>query len=624
MEDRAARTRRRVERLLQSAFAPPTQHEVLQAIAEGVTDVLGFGVAAVSVVRDSNELEVVAVAGDEGARDQLMGSFSPRSEIDAELAVADHWGALRFVPHTRLPQDVELGWIPDFEPDPDDPNAWHPLDLLVAPLNGPDGTMRGLLSVDLPADGQRPGPETRAQLELYAAQASRALVAALEREALQEKARLATATRAVVRAASARLSLAEILSECQEAILTGLRVQGFYVHLFDDRPADGGDRDRQLITVLTHRSQPSQVPSVVLEVAEGIARRSWAQQRVAVVSERRSTPGAVPAEHRDRILKFLANTWVASTMVVPLGAAQECLGVLLLARDESSTEWSDVEAAAALDIGHDLGGAVLNARLFDKEHRLVAELQALDHYKNNLLTTVSHEVRTPLTAIVGHAELLLEVPGIPAQAQRSLDAIQRAAERIDNLVDDLIVLSKISDPDVPLDEKPVDLVAVVEEVIDLLRLAAAENGVDLHVEARSAPLLVRGDATMVDRLVQNLLGNAVKYSPDGGRVTVTLDHDHDHDHAGDHGDDPAGEHAGGHDRVRLQVADEGIGIAPGDLPAIFTEFFRSEDARARSRPGSGLGLTIVQEIVRRHGGTVGATSTLGEGSTFTVTLPAER
>ena len=111
--------------------------DALQNIAEGVTDLVGFEVAAISIARDDHTLEMVAVAGSAEARDQLLGHRTPISQIERELACAEKWGALRFVPHERMSiEEDELGWIPDLQPS-DDPDMWHPLDLLLAPILEP-------------------------------------------------------------------------------------------------------------------------------------------------------------------------------------------------------------------------------------------------------------------------------------------------------------------------------------------------------------------------------------------------------------------------------------------------------------------------------------------------------
>ena len=158
----------------------PSLDATLTRVVDGVVAGLGFGVAAVNVVHPDGSFETVAVAGSSDARQALLGSRAPADAFDVEFDVAELWGGLRFVPHDRLPAGVVTGWVPPVEAvavsgDADDADAWHPLDALFAPLHAPSGRLVGMLSVDLPADGRRPGPLQREMLEMFAVQAGIAI-----------------------------------------------------------------------------------------------------------------------------------------------------------------------------------------------------------------------------------------------------------------------------------------------------------------------------------------------------------------------------------------------------------------------------------------------------------------
>jgi diguanylate cyclase (GGDEF)-like protein/PAS domain S-box-containing protein len=164
--------------------------ETLQAVVDGVVDGLGFGIAVLNLRQPDGKFEVIAVAGSPEAREALLGTVSSADIFDAEFAIADEWGRLRFVPHERLPEGEVVGWVPDV-PVSDDPAAWHPLDALFAPLYSPDGDLVGMLAVDLPEDQRRPGPIHRELLEIFATQAGLAIdKARLTDQLLAEKARL--------------------------------------------------------------------------------------------------------------------------------------------------------------------------------------------------------------------------------------------------------------------------------------------------------------------------------------------------------------------------------------------------------------------------------------------------
>lgn len=585
---------RLINEVLAEAWSRTALQDALQQIAEGVTEVAGFGVAAVSVLRESGEFEVVAVAGSDDCRETLLGNFTPLSDIEAELAVAEEWGRLRFVPHERLPEGVALGWVPDEEP-LDVENAWHPLDLLVAPLLDDDGRWRGLLAVDLPEDGLRPDEARRRTLELYAVQAGRALTSAVERQRLVEQVQLASAARTIVRKASARLNFEQIIAECQQAIVDGFGAQGMWIRIFDEAEPSG--------QMYTAEGDEAPMTDEIVRIANEAAMRCWAEQTVGLVSRRRATVRpALGGEDERTVMEYVEGLGMSSLLFVPLGAGAECLGNLAIARGQGQPEWTDVETDAALDIGHDLGRALANARLFEREERLVDELRQLDGYKSRLISTISHELKNPLTAIQGHLEMLDESDVQPS-VRHALDAIGRSAGRVSRIVEDLLVLSRVENPSRPFARVPVDLQKAVESCLDVLAFQAASKHLTVSLRMPTGePVLALGDERELDQVCANLLSNAIKYTPAGRSITVTLSRAHDH--------------------VVLEVADEGIGISAEDQVGLFEEFFRTGNPDALEQPGTGLGLAIVQRIVQRHSGRIDVQSTLGVGSTFRVFLPS--
>jgi signal transduction histidine kinase len=572
--------------------------DALQLIAEGVTELAGFGIAAISVVRDDGKLEVMAVAGSDEARASLQGRRTPIDQLLVEIDKADEWGLMRFVPHERL--DVDLGeawgWVPDVQP-LEGPDAWHPLDLLIALLHDDEGQLRGTMSIDLPTDGRRPGEAQRTVLQKYAEQAGRAVVTALEREKLAARVRLAEAARKIVRSASANpaFSVERIIAESRDALAEGFGASGMWMQTFnEDGHGTGAIYAADGVEVL--------LPLDLVELAERAARRAWDLQSVEIVSHARPFGPAVDAAESDRILAFLDSLGIDSILFAPLGAGPECLGNLVLTRLRGAAEWTDVEATTALDIGHDLGRAILNARAFEREHQLVQELQALDAYKSQLIATVSHELKNPLTSIVGHLEIVQGRPDVPASIRSSLAAMDRGSQRLLRVVEDLLLLSKVGDPHNPVIAAPVDLHRILDDAVDLTSITAQRKHLRVEVDAPDGAVLASGDADELDRVCANLVSNAVKYTREGGSIHLSVRRSDA--------------------QVVLTCRDEGIGISAADQALLFTEFFRSSNPEAVAQPGTGLGLTIVQRIVERHGGRIEVDSALGEGSTFRVYLPA--
>ncbi|HET8604873.1 MAG TPA: ATP-binding protein [Marmoricola sp.] len=583
-----------IQEVLAEAWSRTALEDALQQIAEGVTEVAGFGVAAVSVLRETHEFEVVAVAGSDDCRETLLGNFTPLSDIEAELAVAEDWGRLRFVPHERLPEGVALGWVPDQAP-LEVANAWHPLDLLVAPLLDDEGRWRGLLAVDLPDDGLRPDEVRRRTLELYAVQAGRALASAMERQRLVEQVRLASAARTIVRKASAQLNFEQILEECQQTILEGFSAQGMWLRVFDQVSDPHG-------WIYTVEGGDATMNDEIVRIANDAAERCWREQVVGLVSRRRAIRPELSPEDTSAVLSYLDGLNVASILFVPLGAGTEVLGNIVIARAPDQPEWTDVETDAALDIGHDLGRALLNARLFEREERLVEELRQLDGYKSRLIATISHELKNPLTAIQGHLEIL-DDSDVQPSVRHALDAIGRATGRVSRIVEDLLVLSRVENPSLPLESLPVDLQKTVESCLDVLAFQAAHKQLTVSVRVPpDGPVLALGDARELEQVCGNLLSNAIKYTPAGRHIGVALSRDGA--------------------QVVLEVRDEGIGISERDRDNLFEEFFRTSNPEALDQPGTGLGLAIVRRIVQRHSGEIAVRTALGEGSTFEVRLPS--
>lgn len=222
--------------------------------------------------------------------------------------------------------------------------------------------------------------------------------------------------------------------------------------------------------------------------------------------------------------------------------------------------------------------------------------------KDELLATVSHELRTPLNVIYGWVEVLRHTGDLALQ-QQAIDAIDRSARSLTRMVADILDASSLATGKLRLDAVPIDLVRIVADVAESFRTAAANEGIGLATECAVDTCVVSGDGERLRQMLSNLLSNAFKFTPTGGRVTVAL--------------------ALAGARVTLSVADTGAGIAPEFVPHVFEAFRRADEAPASPRRGLGLGLSIVRHIVELHGGKVSVRSAgRNLGATFTVALPA--
>jgi PAS domain S-box-containing protein len=241
----------------------------------------------------------------------------------------------------------------------------------------------------------------------------------------------------------------------------------------------------------------------------------------------------------------------------------------------------------------------------DVERRAVDRLRQIDQIKDDLISTVSHELRTPITSIVGYVELF-EEGAYGALDARQLEALERVTSnsaRLLTLIDKLLTLSRIQDESLSLVDEPVDLCEVVQAGYDVVANESRTRGLDVRLEVPAAPVPFLGDGEMLERVVVNLVDNAIKFTPPAGRVTVRL--------------------TATDDDVLLEVADTGIGIPADEQALLFTRFFRSSLAKEQQIPGSGLGLSITRAVVEMHGGWLDVASS-PEGTTLGVHLPRRR
>ena len=597
---------------------------MLQRVVDGVVARLGFQVALVDRLDDSGPehvFEAVAVAGDPEGCEVLLHRRVPAKGMLAEIDLADRWGSLRFMPHDRLPMDAETSWVPDI-PVRNEPDAWHPMDALYAPLIGPGGDLLGVLSVDLPEHGRRPDETARRLLEVYAVQAGLALHHAHEREVLEERLRIDQAVREVVEAAADGLDIVDVLAACHDPLLEGFGCDLVRIKLFldlDSPDAPPVDRDRVQVDFdgvlyppagisslepLADRlgeTEAAELAAVISTATRKMVHGTWPHRTVTITPHGDDAGDLLTVEEGEAVRLVVQEFGAASVTFVPIGAGAEAW----LPRAVPPRHPRPLvvrRARAGLEIGREIGLAVRRARLYQRERLLVQQLTDLDHYKGEMIRSVTHELKNMMTAIRGHTELLGEVLEEGTLPANSVKVIARNVDRLDRLCADMLMLARVNEGRRPFVPVPVDLRAVLEDAMDGQSIEQLRPGLSVCGPEPGGVLLVRGMPEELLMAVGNVYANAVKYTPDGGRITVSL--------------------ARVGPEVVLEVADTGIGIAEGDLATLFDEFDRSSNPDAKRRPGSGLGLAIVKRVMERHHGRVEVTSELSEGSTFRLCVPA--
>lgn len=300
--------------------------------------------------------------------------------------------------------------------------------------------------------------------------------------------------------------------------------------------------------------------------------------------------------HSEPHAEFLRSLSLRQWLCVPLVVHDEALGVMSFAVSRADRRWSESDVALAEEIARRAAVAIDNARLYRQAREAVRT-------RDEFAATVSHDLRNPLASIKGLAQLLQRRAQRKGTAETlafvdSLARIDAAATRMTTLLDELVEVSglRIGQP-LELTREPVDLVSLAREVVANVR----SDGHPVEVDARESSVVATGDPARLQRVLMNLVANAVKYSSTGVPVSVRVDREEGN--------------------AVVAVRDRGRGIPAADLPFIFERFRRGSNVEGVS--GTGVGLTAARQIVELHGGSIGVESAEGEGSTFTVRLPLE-
>lgn len=234
--------------------------------------------------------------------------------------------------------------------------------------------------------------------------------------------------------------------------------------------------------------------------------------------------------------------------------------------------------------------------------KLLEESQAANRAKDQFLAILSHELRTPLNPIVGWSQLLQTGTLSEAQMKKGADIIQRNAMLQSQLIEDILDISRIIRGKIELQAAPIKLSNIISNAIDTIKLSAQAKSIQINTDFSNHKDLVWGDSTRLQQVIWNLLTNAIKFTPNGGRVEINL--------------------TSVNNTVQVQIKDTGKGIEPEFLPHIFDYFRQAENVNTRAQGGLGLGLAIVRHLVELHGGTIGVDSPgVGQGATFTFALP---
>ena len=409
--------------------------------------------------------------------------------------------------------------------------------------------------------------------------------------------------------------LSDVLGEFARTLATDFPIQEILDHLVD-RIVDVLPVDAAGVTLISPRGNPRYAASsneaalrfeqLQVELGEGPCLAAYETDGPICI------PDLAEDTHFPRFAARALEEGLVAVFTFPLRDGERGLGALDLYR-ETAGPLDDAELAAAQTLADVATAYLLNAqarvelqRVSKTERTALESLRVVDRTRTEFLATVIHELRTPMTSITGYTQLLQDgdAGALNPMQERLVDAIDRNNQRLAILADDLLTLAGLEQGAALDDHDKVDLRAVVRATESALQGLIDARRLAIAFEVPSTPVVVIGDARHLERLVSNMVTNAVKFTEDGGWVRCVLR--------------VQGSHA------CLEVSDNGIGIPEGEQSELFTRFFRGATARQHAIQGSGLGLNIIESIAHNHGGEVSLVSAPDEGTTVTVRLPLFR
>jgi signal transduction histidine kinase len=339
-----------------------------------------------------------------------------------------------------------------------------------------------------------------------------------------------------------------------------------------------------------------------------------------IKNERTSSSFSLPdMAMREKISQLFK---VNSFVMAPILAKEGNQGLFFVGTENTEVAITEGDEELITILGNQIGQALENARLFEKTWRAQQELEkkveertheltvALDEIKKisrrktDFISSVSHELRTPLTSIKGYAAILMaeKLGHLPAEAKERLEKINRHSDELVHMVNDLLDIARIESGKIVMTMQEQDLKEIIVSVCDLIAIQFKNKNINLVQDVQKGLPSVLADRNQIERVFINLLGNAVKFTPTDGRITIKA-------YVKD-------------GMVQVDVSDTGMGIPPEALSLIFDEFYRVDNVINQQVKGTGLGLSLVKHIVEAHKGKIWVESKLEKGSTFSFTLPA--
>jgi signal transduction histidine kinase len=387
----------------------------------------------------------------------------------------------------------------------------------------------------------------------------------------------------VTRTVSSTLDLEEVLHLIAQSAAQAMQSKACTIRLLDES-------NQAVETVAAHGLSAEFLTKGPIDVERSLITHQTLSGRPAIIAD-------TSLDHRLQYPAEVQAEGIVSMLCVPLLIRGKAEGMICV-YSQRSAHFGEGDAEFLSALASEGVNAIVNARAYQA-------LELADRAKSEFVRMVTHELRSPLSAVQSMLKLL-ELGYVGSVTDKQQDLIVRSQRRITfllALVKDLLDLAAGKMEQFKGEKKEVMLNEIIAKVTDLMRAGAEEKGQQYKIDITDKPLVITGIEDGLERVFMNLVSNAIKYTPDGGVVTVKA--------------------WSTDDQIKIEVSDTGIGIPKEAKPRIFSEFYRAKNARALSMQGTGLGLAITKDVVEQHGGQISFESAVGEGTTFYVTLPKD-
>jgi two-component system phosphate regulon sensor histidine kinase PhoR len=571
-------------------------------IIDIITSSFGFeGCDAFVLDSETDEFKLIGTKGYTiEETEQVLGSRKPKGEFSRDIGETERLGRFTYLHKAKPDEDISTYYNlmhPERAALPrENDDDWHELDVLYVTFEDKEGNLIGFLEPDSPADGKLPSKSLILNLEIFASLASIAIANAELVDQLNQTIRnyrvLTDATSALQRPVDLQETLRMLATSLSEIVP------------FDEISVYLVDWERSIMIPAFATGPFREEIMADIGPISGLAGEVAKSGKVEIVEDTWEDPRVedIPGLDMDEIRQAM--------MCIPLKSkAGEVVGVLDLYRNKARP-FTQQEYEIAEPFATHAASAVENAKLreelkdnFESVRKAYEDMKALDKAKDNLVNTISHELRTPLTTILGYLEMATEglYGEVSPKLKEKFGTMLSSINRINSLVGKMLEMSRLQEKTLDLDLEHVNLAMVAKEVLDELKSEIHARRHNVHVLFGNELPVVMVDRLRMHDVLENLIDNAIRYTREGGKITIGADI-------------LAG-------KVHIWVRDTGIGISDDEKGKIFDKFFLADAGLTREDGRVGIGLFVSREIVRKHGGEMWLETKKGVGSTFHFTVP---